>query len=362
MIGKIVLLNRNGTEFRLGLRRHFPGNVAFIVFATVEGQSESAQWPRVVTCRETEDSARVDSSTEVTTYRNIGAEADANSFVQGIPKFLGIFRIRSHRPSIGRARIVEIPILVNFDLVVSRKQVVAGRYLGDTLEQRAPLMATDPARMIKGLAIPARRHSCCEEGLHFGCKVKNALVHCIEERLDTKPVPGGKQRSIDPVPKDDCEFAPQPLQAMSTEVFVKMESHLAIRSSPKPMSVLFEFLLNRLVIVEFAVNNNAKSFVFICDRLISGREVDDTKTRVPQPDSTIGSDPVSLSVGAPVMKAFCGFLQDFIRDGCLPGTNCNDSAHSNSPRTYKLVKPCRCRIRHSVMVECSRRKLHSRKH
>ena len=65
--------------------------------------------------------------------------------------------------------------------------------------------------------------------------------------------------------------------------------------------------------------------------LIARGEVDNAKTRVPQADPTIRRNPASLPVGTSMVKAFCGFFQQSIRDRSLSGKNCNNSTHSNIP-------------------------------
>src|SRR5207244_5638021 len=85
---------------------------------------------------------------------------------------------------------------------------------------------------------------------------------------------------------------------MSAEILIEMKRNFAVRPRPKPVSSLFEFFLDRLVTVEFAIHDDPKRFVFVGDRLISSRQVDDAQPCVPQTNSTVGRDPVALSVRA----------------------------------------------------------------
>jgi hypothetical protein len=108
-----------------------------------------------------------------------------------------------------------------------------------------------------------------------------------EERLDTESVTRGEDCSVYGVPKHDGELAPQSVQAVSTQVLVKMKHDLAIRSGTKLVSRPFKFLLDRLVTVELAVDDDSKSFVLVRDWLISGRKINNAETRVPEAHLTV---------------------------------------------------------------------------
>ena len=57
---------------------------------------------------------------------------------------------------------------------------------------------------------------------------------------------------------------------MSAKVLIEVEGDFAVRTGPKPMSSLFELLLDGLVGIEFTVYNNAKAFIFVGNGLVSG--------------------------------------------------------------------------------------------
>jgi hypothetical protein len=72
---------------------------------------------------------------------------------------------------------------------------------------------------------------------------------------------------------------------------------------------MFKFLLDSLVVVEFAVDDDAFAIVFARDRLITRPQVDDAKSCVTKSYSTIGRDPVSLSIRTAVREAPRSHLQ-----------------------------------------------------
>jgi hypothetical protein len=85
--------------------------------------------------------------------------------------------------------------------------------------------------------------------------------------------------------------------------------------------------LDRLITIKLAVYDNAQPFVFVCDRLISGREVDDAKTRMPERSPTIRRDPVTLSIGTAMVEALGSFLDRPGWDRRTTGKNGHNSAH-----------------------------------
>jgi hypothetical protein len=105
---------------------------------------------------------------------------------------------------------------------------MARRNLENAVEERACLMSTEFKRVIDGLAIPTRRDSCREKSFDFRSKIEPTLVECIEERLDAEAVTGGEDGLVYAVPKHEGELSPQSVEAISTELFIKMKNNFAV--------------------------------------------------------------------------------------------------------------------------------------
>src|SRR4051812_17933532 len=99
---------------------------------------------------------------------------------------------------------------------------MAGRNLEDAVVQRANLMTSQFDRLRDRLRIPARRNASREQRLHFRGEVERLVVERVEEWLDTKAIPRGEERAVIVVPDQKREFATQAMQALGTDVFVKM--------------------------------------------------------------------------------------------------------------------------------------------
>src|SRR5438046_9766949 len=88
-----------------------------------------------------------------------------------------------------------------------------------------------------------------------------------------------------------------------------MQGNLTVRASSQPMPGLFELVLDRLVAVEFAVDNDLKLFVLIGDRLISGRKINDAQACVPETDPGVRSDPIALAIRTTMAETLCGLFE-----------------------------------------------------
>src|SRR3984885_7255194 len=110
IIREVVLLDGDGEELSLCLRRHFAGNFALVVFGPVEGESKCADWFRMMTRGEPQHRAGINATAKVTTDWNIRAETQANRFVQCVTKLFGVLGIGALRSRVCRLWVVKIPV------------------------------------------------------------------------------------------------------------------------------------------------------------------------------------------------------------------------------------------------------------
>src|SRR5882672_3438359 len=110
-----------------------------------------------------------------------------------------------------------------------------------------------------------------------------------------------------------------------------MKDNLAVRPGSKLVPPLFQFLLDRLVAVEFAVDNNAERLVLVGDGLISGSKVDNTQTCMSERDAAIWSPPVAHTVRTAMPETPGRLFQRFLSDRSTLRKNGNDAAHPKAP-------------------------------
>src|SRR5207249_6110143 len=144
---------------------------------------------------------------------------------------------------------------------------------------------------------------------------------------NAKSVAGGEEGPVFAVPNHQGKLPPEPLQAVSTKILIQMQGNLTVRASSQPMPGLFELVLDRLVAVEFAVDNDLKLFVLIGDRLISGRKINDAQACVPETDPGVRSDPIALAIRTTMAETLCGLFEYAGSDRGMGREDSDDSTH-----------------------------------
>ena len=121
------------------------------------------------------------------------------------------------------------------------------------------------------------------------------------------------------------------MQALNAEILVEVQGDLAVRARVQAMTRLLEFALDRLVAVEFAIDDDARLAVLAGDGLISTAEIDDAQPGVAKRDAAVRRHPMAPSVRAAVMQATRGSLQRLICDRIAFGEKGDNSAHFETP-------------------------------
>jgi hypothetical protein len=183
------------------------------------------------------------------------------------------------------------------------------RHLVHAVEQRAIEHRGTRSNLIKTLVVPARRHSGGEQGFDFGGQIKRMVVEGVVDGLDPKTVAGGQQGLIRLVPQHERKLAAELLHAMCAEFLVQVQRNLAVRARPEQMPAPFQFTSLALEVIELAVDNDVNPFVLVCDRLITGREVNNAQPRMTETDALVWGEPGALAVRTAVPKAVRGALQ-----------------------------------------------------
>src|SRR5437762_5093148 len=184
-----------------------------------------------------------------------------------MPELLHVFGIRPRWRGIDRLRIIKIPVPAQLHSFFGGDHIMAGRDLENALKQRASLMPAKSYAVINRFAIPTGGYSSGEEGFNLGSQIQRSTMERIKEGFNAKSVAGGEDSPIYAVPKHQGKLSPEPLQAVSAKILIQMQGNFTIRTSSQPMPCLFELVLDRLVAVVFAVDNDLKLFVLIGDLL-----------------------------------------------------------------------------------------------
>src|SRR5262245_40098546 len=117
------------------------------------------------------------------------------------------------------------------------------------------------------------------------------------------------------------------MHAVQAQVLVEMQRDLAVRACAQVMPVTLQFLLDRLVTVELAVDDDLRLFVFTGDWLITGRQVDDAQPRMAEGHPSVGGYPVALSVGPATVETSGGAFDRGRRNRSIRRKDGNNAAH-----------------------------------
>src|SRR5215468_3831657 len=104
-----------------------------------------------------------------------------------------------------------------------------------------------------------------------------------------------------------------------------MQSDLAVRLRPQPVSPAFQLALDRFITVELAVDDNACALVFAGDGLVARGQVDDAEAGVTESDFPVRGNPLPLAVGSAVVETLRRPLHHRRRNRAPARKHCNDS-------------------------------------
>ena len=127
------------------------------------------------------------------------------------------------------------------------------------------------------------------------------LIRClrVEKGLLSKPITGTKDDSSSAIVQDEREHTSQFIHHLRTRVLPQMREHLAVTTGAKLMPGTSELLPQFAVIVDFAITDNGDGVIFVEERLVTCRQVNNRQPRMPQCDRTI--DMNRLSIGASML-------------------------------------------------------------
>src|SRR6202011_954924 len=93
------------------------------------------------------------------------------------------------------------------------------------------------------------------------------------------------------VPEDERELAAQVPQARRTLLLVEVEHDLAVGAGAEAVPLPLEAAPDALEAVQLAVGHQLQAAVFVGDRLVAGREIDDAEAGAADAGGAAGIDP-----------------------------------------------------------------------
>ncbi len=114
-------------------------------------------------------------------------------------------------------------------------------------------------------------------------RVHERAVHLgVVEGLDAEMVAGSEQLAPVLVPDHEREHAADLLQQVHAPLLIAVQQHFRVAFGGEGVARRDQFLTQRLVIVDLAVEGDDQRAVFVVDGLLAAAEVDDAQPPVPQ--------------------------------------------------------------------------------
>ena len=118
----------------------------------------------------------------------------------------------------------------------------------------------------------------------------------VVQRLDAEPVAHQQQPAPRLVPEREREHAAKTVNGLLSPLFVRVDDHFGVRAGPEAMTGSLQLGSDLHEVVDLAVENHPHGPVFVGQRLVAGRQIDDAQTAVSEAEA--GRDVESVRVRA----------------------------------------------------------------
>ena len=172
-----------------------------------------------------------------------------------------------------------VVVFVNAHLAVAVGEIMAFRQLEHALEEgladgrvleghvrleRLLVELLDEVRVLQQALDLRGVH---ERAVHLG----------IVEGLDAEMIAGAEQFALVPVPDHEGEHASNLLQQFHAPLLIAMQQHLGVAFGGEGVSGRDQFLTQRLIVVDLAVEGDDLRAILVVDGLLAAAEVDDAE-------------------------------------------------------------------------------------
>ena len=170
--------------------------------------------------------------------------------------------------------------------------------------------------------------------LDLRCVDDVSVNFCIIKRFNAKHISGGEHFLLLSVPQNESKHASEAVEHRSAPLFIAVQENLCVGAAGKDVTARLQFLLQLLVIVDFAVKGTYEGAVFVVHRLGSGIcQINDGETSVSHGD--IRADILASAVRAPVYHPVHHICQNWFLLYISSGKSA-DSTHIFIPFFYLL--------------------------
>ena len=228
----------------------------------------------------------VDAAGEEGAERHFGDHPQADGFFEAMGQFgagIGV----ADRVVEGEADVPVFPGFAN-GLPAPQQQRVGGRQFFGLLEDGARFgnVAEGEVFLDRARVDVALEAAVGQKRLEFGAEDEAAVVEQrVVQGFDAEAVAGEKQGLAIAVPEGEGKHAAKAVDAVFAPGFPGVDDDFGVAAGVEDVAQCLQFRDEFLVVVDFAVENDADALVFVVQRLLAGRKVDDREAPVAKPDA-----------------------------------------------------------------------------
>ena len=247
------------------------------------------------------DRARIHAAAEERAHRHIGHHAPPHRVVEQRPHAPGEFLFAQRLARRQLRLVADIPVLRDADAAVLREQVVAGQQLRDVAIHRVRRDRVAEGQEVRhpALADLPRHRRVGHDRLDLGGKDEPRAVVIVIERLLADPVARDKQARARRVPDRDGKHAVEPLQAVRAPFLIGVQNDLGVAARAEDMPFRLQLRPEIAEVVQLAVEDDAARPVFVPNRLLPARKVDDAQPPHPEEDRAAAPHPALVRPAVP---------------------------------------------------------------
>ncbi len=230
-----------------------------------------------------DDEARVDAAGQKGAERHIADQPEPHEV------FVLAGRVAS-------ARECQIPVPLDADASGFRHEEVTRRQFPDRLIDRLRRrhVLQREVRVDRGRAPLLRDLRVFEQRLDLGSKHDARRQQRVIQRLDAQPIAHEQQAPPRPVPQREREHPAEARHRALAPLFVRVNDDFRVGVRAERVAARFELHSKLGEVVDLAVEDRPDRPVFVRQRLIAGRQVDDAEPAMPEADAVGGVVPVRV--------------------------------------------------------------------
>src|ERR1700681_1131914 len=186
----------------------------------------------------------------------------------------------------------KIPVLTNANFSLLKFQQMSRRQFLNRLECRRGIGNISEIHILqqRRLINLGQFRSHRQNRFHLRSEQQSSVVHRIVQRLLSYPIARQQKASGSLVVNRECEHAAQLLNTLRPILFVKMNNRFRIAAGGESMAAGLQLGIQLLKVVDFAVEDDRYSLVFVEDWLVPARNIDDAETPHAQSDAALYKD------------------------------------------------------------------------